>query len=127
MAGRDGINVTVRGMGELRRSLADMQAAIRAGAAKAVAAETEAVADDMRRGAPRDSGELVDSIQAEHDGLSGTAAATARHAAHVEHGTSDTPAQPFAQPAAEQARRRFPRRLADAIGDELADGVVRRR
>ena len=85
-------------------------------ASSAVADELKAVADDMRSNAPYDTGELHDSIGvADHDGLEGTVAATARHAIFVEEGTSRTPAQPYAGPAALAAEDRFPDRVADAV------------
>ena len=95
------------------------------GARAAVAEETKDVADDMRKHAPRDTGELAESIQTEigGDGLTGTAAATARHATFVEYGTSDTPEQPFAMPAAMRSRNRFWRRVRKAVGGKLEDLV----
>jgi HK97 gp10 family phage protein len=112
-------------MGLLAKKLEQLPDRVTAGIRAAVEDETEAVADDMRRGAPRLTGTLASSIQAEvsADGLSGTAAATARHATFVEHGTSDTPEQPFATPAAERSRQRFPDRLRREIGGELKDLV----
>jgi HK97 gp10 family phage protein len=113
--------VTVKGMDQLRAKLDQLPDAIVTGVRAAVKAETEEIADDMRRGAPRATGELADSMQTEiaDDGLSGKAVATARHATFVEHGTSDTPAQPYVAPAAERARKRFPGRVEAAIGGEL--------
>ncbi|HEX6682432.1 MAG TPA: HK97-gp10 family putative phage morphogenesis protein [Candidatus Limnocylindrales bacterium] len=118
---RPRMNVTVEGLDELKAKLAQMPEKIRTGAEAAVRDETEEVADDMRAFAPVATGELKDSIQAEVDGLSGAAAATARHATFVEHGTSDTPEQPFALPAAEQSRQRFGDRMREAVGGELKD------
>lgn len=115
------MHVTVDGLDALKAKLAELPSKVRAGAERAVEAETDEVADDMRRNAPRDTGELVESIQAETDGLSGTAAATARHATFVEHGSSSTPEQPFAMPAAEEARGRFGQRMRDEIGTDLED------
>lgn len=115
--------VTVDGMGLLAKKLDQLPKAIREGLRTAVTDETKAVADDMRKNAPRDSGDLARSIQSEttSDGLGGTATATARHATFVEHGTSDTPEQPFAQPAAERSRQRFPGRVRESVNGELKD------
>lgn len=111
----------VEGADVLARRLRALPGALEAAARRAVTAEVDEIADDMRRGAPRDTGELVDSVQAEvaPDGMSGVAAATAMHAEPVEFGTEDTRAQPFAGPAAEAARRRFPDRVAREINAEL--------
>lgn len=113
--------ITVKGLDRLRDKLAELPAAVREGAVGAVTDETEAVADDMREGAPVRTGELRDSIVSDVDeaALAGRARATARHATFVEHGTSSTAAQPFAQPAAEASRRRFPKRVRDAVGPAL--------
>jgi HK97 gp10 family phage protein len=110
-------------MAELSRRLEQLGERLVEGARTAVRDETVEVRDDMRRGAPRDSGDLIRSIQAEiaSGGLAGTAAATIRYATFVEHGTSDTPEQPFAGPAATRSRRRFPGRLREEIGGELKD------
>jgi HK97 gp10 family phage protein len=113
-------------MGLLAKKLDQLPGKVRDGIRKAVHDETAEVADDMRRGAPELTGALRRSIQAETsaDGLAGTAAATARHATFVEHGTSDTPEQPFALPAAERSRRRFPDRVRREVGAELKDLVT---
>lgn len=109
------------GMADLERKLRRLPEVVEAAGARAVKAETEAVRDDMKRGAPRDTGELQESMQAEFDAkkIVGRAVATARHASFVEHGTEDTPAQPFAEPAAVRARRRFPERIKAEIKEEL--------
>jgi HK97 gp10 family phage protein len=99
--------------------LAALPEQMREGAEKAVAAETEEVAQDMRDAAPYATGELRDGIQAEHEGLSGQAVSTAPHSWAVEGGTSRMPAQPFAQPAAERSRGRFADRVAQAIREEI--------
>lgn len=126
MARKD--TVTVKGMDKLAKKLHELPEAVRDGARKAVKDETHELAEDMRRNAPRGNPPtepvtLVEGIQEEitADGLGGTAAATARHSPFVEHGTSDTPAQPFAQPAAERSRRRFRGRLEQEIGGSLKE------
>jgi HK97 gp10 family phage protein len=115
MARRARLTMDIEGIDDAVRAIAEAGSAAREAAEGAVGEEAEAVADDMRAGAPYDTGELHDSIEAEHDGLEGSAQATARHAEYVEEGTSRTPAQPFAQPASVAAEGRFPDRVADAI------------
>lgn len=113
------MNVEIEGLDRLDRAIGELAANMRAGAEDAVGEEAEAVAQDMRDDAPRDTGELIDSIQAEHDGLEGLAAATAGHAEFVEHGTSKMPARPYAGPAAEASRSRFPDRVAERIRERI--------
>lgn len=120
--------VTVDGMGLLAKRLKRLDATIVGGIREAVKRETDETADDMRRNAARGNPptkpvSLAEGVQSEvsEDGLSGTAAATARHSTFVEHGTADTPEQPFALPAAERARRRFPETLKDKVGAELKE------
>lgn len=122
--------ITVQGMDKLARRLDALAPAILDGVRKGVRGETAELADDMRRNAPRGNPPtkpvtLVEGIQEEisNGGLTGTVAATARHSVFVEHGTEDTPEQPFAGPAAERSRRRFPDRIRDAVGGELKDLV----
>lgn len=105
----------VVGADELAKKLDQLPEIVRKRAQATIRDEVEEIADDMRRNAPELTGALKKSIQAEAKDLTGTAAATARHAVFVEHGTSDTPQQPFATPAAERSRRRFPKRLAKEI------------
>lgn len=119
MARSPKLKVTIEDQDELMAKLAALPEQMRAAAEKAVADETEEVAQDMRDAAPYQTGELRDGIQAEYDGLEGRAVSTAQHSFAVEYGTSRQPAQPFAQPAAEKSRDRFPGRLADAIRDGL--------
>lgn len=115
--------VTVDGMGLLLKRLDKLPRKVREGLATAVKDETNEVVADMRRTAPRLTGELIEGIQAEiaPGGLSGRAVSTARHSTFVEHGTEDTPEQPFMTPAAERARRRFPSRIKSEVGAELKD------
>jgi len=113
--------VTVKGLDELARQLEKLSPAILEAAEQAVQEETEATADDMRRFAPERTGELKRGIQAERDGLEGRAVATARHSTFVEHGTSDTPEQPFAAPAAELSRKRFPERVGEIVKQGLKE------
>ena len=114
-------NVNIRGLDDLEKKLRKLPEVVKAAGGRAVKAEAHAVRDDMKRWVPRDTGELEDSITAEYDpkAITGRAVATSEHAGFVEHGTDDTPAQPFAQPAAERARERFPDRVRDEIKREL--------
>lgn len=113
--------VNIVGMKDLEAKLRKLPEVVKAAGGRAVKAEAEAARDDMKRGAPVDTGELRDSIQAEYDAkkLIGRAVATSKHAGFVEHGTDDSPAQPFTAPAAERARRRFPDRVRAEIKAEL--------
>lgn len=121
-----GNRVRLVGADRTIRRLQELAAKDRQAAERAVADETEAVADDMRKNAAvgdRRRGErgrppLVESIEAEASGLSGEARATARHSHIVEEGTRSHRAQPFAGPAAQRGRRRFGRRVADEIREE---------
>lgn len=117
--------VQVEGIDRLREQLAALPPAVHDAAVAATHDEVEEVADDMRRNAPFATGELRDGIQAEHDedGLGGNAVSTARHSFFVEHGTSDTPEQPFALPAAEASRRRYPRRMREALGEQIGRAI----
>jgi HK97 gp10 family phage protein len=115
MARRAKLTMDLDGLEDAARAIASAGTAARDAAEAAVGDELEAVAQDMRDEAPFASGELVESIEVAHDGLEGTAQATARHSVFVEQGTSRTPAQPFAGPAATAAESRFPDRVADAV------------
>lgn len=114
-------NVTIKGLPELERKLLKMPHVVKAAAGRAVRDETYEGRDDAKRTAPIKTGELRDSIQAEYDEklIQGRIVATARHAGFVEHGTEDTPAQPFMQPTAELSRRRFPKRVRAEVKVEL--------
>lgn len=113
--------VKIAGVAELSRKLKALPAVIEKAAREAVKAETEAVADDMRRGAPRKSGALIEGIQAEFDAktITGKAVSTARHTTFVVHGTSDTPANDFMTPAARRSEKRLMRRVKDEVTAEL--------
>lgn len=114
-------NINIKGSEDLERKLRELPDVVRAAGARAVRAETEETRDDAKHGAPVLSGELRDKITAEFDAkkIRGRAVATSKHAGYVEHGTEDTPAQPFMEPAAERARRRFPDRVRTEIKAEL--------
>lgn len=113
------VSITVDGLDRLGGKLDKLPAQMRAGAVRAVADETNDVAQDMRDSVPVDTGALQDGIRAEVDDLRGEAVSTADHSWAVEGGTSRMPARPFAQPAAERARGRFADRISTAIREEL--------
>lgn len=114
-----GITIEVSGLDALLAKLNDLPKDMAKGAERAVADETEEVAQDMRDSVPVVTGELREGIQAESEGLSGKAVSTAQHSFAIEGGTSRMPAQPFAQPAAERSRTRFPGRVSDYVREEL--------
>lgn len=121
MAGRGSKQVTIKGLDELARKLKALPEIVEKASRAAVKAETDEVAQDMRRTAPRDSGELVEGIQSEFDAktITGRAVSTARHTQFVVHGTSDTPANDFMTPAARRSERRFRGRVSDEIKEQL--------
>jgi hypothetical protein len=113
---------TIQGLETLRRRLDALPELIEKAARQAVQDETIAAAQDMRRNAPRLTGELRDGVQAELgdlDKLEGRAVSTAPHTTFVVHGTSDTPANDFITPAALRSERRFPKRVRDQVLAEL--------
>lgn len=113
--------VKISGVDELARKLKALPGIVERAARVAVKAETEAVADDMRRNAPRLTGELVNGIQAEMNNktITGKAVSTARHTTFVVHGTEDTPANDFMTPAARRSEARFERRVIDEVKVQL--------
>jgi HK97 gp10 family phage protein len=119
MAGR--AKVTVSGLDELDKRLAELPRVVERGALRAVRVETHDVADDMRANAPVLTGELRQGIQEEVDtkAIEGRAVSTARHTTFVIHGTSDTPADDFMEPAAQRSRARFPKRAQAEVLKEL--------
>lgn len=75
-------------------------------ATRAVGEEVVEVAKSLapvRSGTLRDSIEILDE-ERDVEGCSVTVGTTIVYAEDVEHGTSDTPAQPFLRPAIEQGR-----------------------
>ena len=118
--------VQIDGMAALAKKLDELPEVVKDALRAAVKDEVHQTAEDMRRHAARGNPPtkpvtLVEGVQEEigKGGLSGTAAATARHSTFVEHGTEDTPEQPFALPAAERARRRFPDTVKKHVDDAL--------
>lgn len=113
--------VTIAGIKSLERKLGKLPAVVEDGLREAVKAQLKATAEDERQLAPRDTGELADSIQTEtaDGGLGGIVAVTADHATYVNNGTRDTPAQPFATAAAKLARKQFPDRVVDELNEAV--------
>lgn len=118
---RGGNNIVIHGLPELEKKLKALPEVIKKAGKRAVKAETEDAADDLRRGTPVLSGELRRSIQAEiaRKGLGGIAAITAEHATYVIHGTSKQHANDFVTPVIARVRRRFPDRLEAEVKAEL--------
>ncbi len=111
--------VTVVGLPELKTALAATVARLNAGATMAVAEEVNAIRDDARRIAPRDTGDLESHIDAAARGAEGTVKSTSRHAGFVEHGTYKDAAQPYMEPAAQRSRMRAPKRFAEILRTAL--------
>lgn len=97
----------------LAADLAAAPAEVTAGAERAVDHNTDLMARDAREFAPVHTGYLKARIQAMSAGLVGFVVSEADYSGYVEHGTSDTPAQPYLRPASELAGPR----LADDLGD----------
>lgn len=114
----------------LMKRMAAIPERLKATARREVEAEANAMADEMKRGAPRDEGGLEESIQAADESsdvgirwrvtaggplttrpVRKGAKATYDYANAAEYGTSDTPAQPFFWPTARRRRRKFKSRL----------------
>lgn len=81
----------------------------------------------QRAAAPVDTGTLRDSIVAEVEldpyGARVTGRARARHASFVEHGTEDTPKQPFFYDHAIRARRQLSEAQARAVRERAPAGL----
>lgn len=109
------MSVKIRGAAKVKAALADVAAAVEAGAEKGRRETAELIAGDWRANVPVDTGAYKRSIQADDDG----AFATAAHAPAVEFGSSTTPARPAGAAAAELGRKNMPEIVADAIRREL--------
>lgn len=97
----------------LEADLAAAPAQVTAEAVRAVDHNTDEMARDAREFAPVLTGNLRARIRAMSLGLTGRVVSEADYGGYVEHGTSDTPAQPYMRPASELAGPR----LADDLGD----------
>lgn len=111
--------VTIKGLAQLEKKLGRLPRAIDEAAREAVKEEVHETAVDMRRLAPKLTGELAASVQEEiaEGGLSGTVSPRARHATFVNDGARGIPPQPFATAAGKLSRRRF-RKRTEAITSE---------
>ena len=114
-------HIKIKGQKELREKLRKVPKRVKAAEARAVKAQTHQTAEELRRDAPRDTGELERSIQEEisNKGMTGTAAITARHAEFVIHGTSRMAANDFVTPVINRTRRQFPKRVRKELEKEL--------
>lgn len=65
---------------------------------------TDAIVEDMRRGCPVDTGELLESIDHICEGLTSLITVGTDHWEFVEYGTSKMDAQPFIRPAVYRER-----------------------
>lgn len=114
----------VTGAGEAAAALEGIAASLLPLAARGMASGLEAMAQEAKRLAPVDSGELRDSIGAgpvtiDGDGVSGSVRATAGHATYVEMGARDQHPQPFLFPAYQAHRDALTGAVADAIKEGL--------
>lgn len=114
------IRISVTGQDKLARRFAWLESVIRTAAGKALAEGAEQIAEAARDrvAAQTDgTGDLEDSIRVvtSPDGLSARIEATAPHAAHVEFGTVEQPAQPFLTPAVEENRQAVVDGVRDAV------------
>jgi HK97 gp10 family phage protein len=103
----------------LAADLAAGPAKVDARSVKDIARTAQATQRNARRFAPVLTGELRESITVIARGLTADVEATARYAAYVEYGTSDTRPQPFMRPAAELAGQRMEDDASDAGEDIL--------
>lgn len=62
-----------------------------------------------------DTGELINSIQTDINGLSATVGTNQEKAAHLEFGTAHIAARPFMEPAFEEAKPEFERELKEIV------------
>lgn len=119
--GRVRVVVGVEGVDAMTAELVRRMGAARAAAEKQLGLEAKAIADDMRRTAPRRTGKLRRGIVWEHRGDEAVVRSTARHSRFVEHGTRRMPPRPYMLPAALRAERRLPKRISTAVR-EVAEG-----
>jgi HK97 gp10 family phage protein len=107
--------LTLNGVPGLEAALRKKVEELRAAATVAVTEEVTLIHADAVLIAPRDSGDLVEKIDKQANGLRGSIKSKSRHAGFVEFGTYKDGAQPYMHPAAERARPRFPKRAASII------------
>lgn len=113
--------VTIKGLAQLEKKLGRLPRAIDEAAREAVKEEVHETAVDMRRLAPKLTGELAESVQEEiaEGGLSGTVSPRARYATFVNDGARGIPPQPFATAAGKLTRRRFRKRTEQITSEAL--------
>jgi HK97 gp10 family phage protein len=113
--------INIKGTVELDRKLRALGASADRIGKKAIKDETHETAEDLRKDAPVDTGELKRGIQEEtlNKGLTGRVALTAAHTTFVINGTSDTPANDFVTGNITKTRRRYPKRVARLVEEEL--------
>ncbi len=122
-AGADmpGRNLTIRGVKQLEKKLGRLPRTIDDASRQAVREQVHETGADMRRLAPKLSGELAESVQEEiaEGGLSGTVSPRARYASFVNDGARGVPPQPFATAAAKLARKQFRKRTETITAEAL--------
>lgn len=119
----EGGSISIEGLAELGRALAEKAAELHLGAIAAVRAEVKLVQADAKDSAPiGPTGKLREGIEAEANGLDGKVTSTVRYGPFVEHGTYKDPAQPFMGPAAERSRVRFKETAGAFIKSSLGGG-----
>lgn len=119
--GRVRVVVGVEGVDDMTAELVRRMGAARAAAEEQLGREAKAVADDMRRNAPRRTGELRRGIVWEHRGDEAVVRSTARHSRFIEFGTRKVPRRPYVRPAALRSERRLPKRISTAVR-EVTEG-----
>lgn len=99
--------------------------AMKEAAQLAIEAEVEQVKEEMREGAPVESGNLRNKIigEVDKDGKGGRVASTADYSQYVVNGTSERKANDFITPVAEKSRRRYPDRVREEIKRALGEVV----
>lgn len=115
------MTVKVEGVADAMKALEKQGRTIGEALAEVPPIAAEAIRDDARRNAPKDSGDLRDAIGYELDGdtaevkILNASRQGVWYAHFVEFGTSRQAAQPFMGPAAETERGRLRSRVVDAV------------
>lgn len=127
MASGNRLTLKVTGIRELAGAISNYSRAIVARGKARTETVTQRAVRRAKAAAPKDSGELQDKISGEIEydayGATGTLRSRARHSTFVEHGTEDTPRQPFFYPAAIQAQRELARGLSDDVTGLAPEGL----
>lgn len=119
------ISIRLTGAQALGAALQDIAAGALPLAAQGVAQGMGAMAEEARRLAPIDTGELKESIRAGpvtlgDGGVRGQVAATAPHAPYLEMGTKEQAPRPFLYPAYQAQRDALVQAVAAAIKEGLS-------